>query len=56
MLCQWMCLECGFIYDETLGLPSEGICPGTRWLDIPDDWFCPDCGIAKSQFTMQKLT
>ena len=27
----WMCLICGWIYDEAAGLPDEGIAPGTRW-------------------------
>ena len=48
----WECEVCGFIYDEELGLPEEGIEPGTRWADIPDDWCCPDCSIAKSDFSM----
>ena len=34
----WMCVVCGFIYHETDGLPEEGIAPGTRWEDIPDDF------------------
>ena len=40
----WMCVVCGFIYNEAEGLPEEGIDPGTRWEDIPDTWTCPDCG------------
>ncbi len=48
----WECTICGFIYDEALGLPEEGIAPGTRWDDIPDDWNCPDCGVAKADFHM----
>ena len=31
----WMCLICGWIYDEAAGLPEEGIAPGTRWEDVP---------------------
>ena len=41
---------CGFIYDEEEGLPEEGIKPGTRFEDIPDDWCCPDCGVSKFDF------
>jgi rubredoxin len=33
-----MCLICGWIYDEKLGLPDDGIAPGTRWEDIPMNW------------------
>ena len=39
------CEVCGFEYDEELGWPEDGIEPGTRWADIPDDWCCPDCGV-----------
>jgi rubredoxin len=49
---KWQCFFCGFIYDEAQGLPDEGIAPGTRWEDIPDDWVCPSCGAAKSDFGM----
>jgi len=48
----WMCLICGFIYDERAGLPAEGIAPGTRWEDIPMDWVCPECGAHKTDFEM----
>lgn len=49
---QWECRICGFVYDEELGLPEEGIPAGTRWEDVPDDWRCPDCGVAKHDFDM----
>jgi len=48
----WMCVVCGFIYDEAKGLPEEGIEPGTRWEDIPETWTCPDCGVTKDDFEM----
>jgi rubredoxin len=49
---KWKCIVCGFIYDEAKGLPDEGIAPGTRWQDVPEDWSCPDCGTLKSDFEM----
>jgi rubredoxin len=52
----WQCGTCGFVYDEAEGLPDEGLAPGTRWADIPDDWKCPDCEMSKSQFEMVELT
>ncbi len=52
---QWECQICGFVYDEELGLPEEGIPAGTRWEDIPDDWCCPDCGAAKHDFEMIEI-
>lgn len=47
-----MCNVCGYIYNETEGDPDGGIPPGTRWEDIPADWVCPACGVAKSDFEM----
>ncbi|SVE53481.1 uncharacterized protein METZ01_LOCUS506335, partial [marine metagenome] len=37
------------------GLEEEGIAPGTRWDDIPDDWICPECGIGKEDFEMMEI-
>ena len=49
------CMQCGFEYDEEKGWPEDGIAPGTRWADIPDDWVCPDCGTPKHHFEMVEL-
>lgn len=49
---QWVCLICGWIYDEAAGLPEEGIAPGTRWADVPDDWRCPLCDVGKEDFAL----
>ena len=38
---KYQCFFCGYVYDEAAGDPAEGIAPGTRWEDIPDDWYCP---------------
>ena len=48
----WMCVVCGYIYDEAQGVPEEGIAPGTSWEDVPDTWTCPDCGATKDDFEM----
>ena len=50
----WMCVVCGFVYDEAKGLPEEGIAPGTRWDEVPDTWTCPDCGVTKADFEMME--
>src|SRR4029079_7664979 len=47
---QWICTSCGFIYDPEEGDPDGGIPPGTPFMDIPDDWFCPVCGARKKDF------
>ena len=51
----WISVVCGFVYDEAAGLPDDGIAPGTRWADIPADWACPDCGVAKADFEMAEV-
>jgi rubredoxin len=48
----WMCIICGWIYDEEKGAPEEGLKPGMRWEDVPDYWVCPDCGAGKEDFEM----
>jgi len=46
----WQCATCGEIYDEARGSPDDGVPPGTRFADLPDDWICPACGTAKADF------
>ena len=48
----WMCLICGWIYDEALGDPEHGIAPGTAWADVPMNWTCPECAARKEDFEM----
>ncbi|MGD9298282.1 rubredoxin [Thiohalocapsa sp.] len=52
---RYMCMVCGFIYDEELGWPDDGIAPGTKWEDVPDTWVCPECGVGKEDFEMEEL-
>jgi rubredoxin len=49
---QWVCVICGWIYDEAAGVPEEGIAPGTRWADVPADWRCPLCDVGKEDFAL----
>lgn len=51
----YMCVVCGFVYDEEQGLPEHGIQPGTRWEEIPDTWTCPDCGASKEEFELIEI-
>ena len=48
----WQCMVCGYEYNEELGDEEHGLAPGTRWEDVPEDWECPECGAAKSDFEM----
>ena len=44
----WMCVVCGFIYDEAAGLPEEGIPPGTSSQRVAPTMGSarPQCGAA----------
>ena len=52
---KWMCISCGWTYDEAVGDPLSGLPAGTRWEDVPADWTCPDCGSSKSDFEMVEV-
>jgi len=47
---QYVCLVCGYVYDPAEGDPDNGIEPGTKFEELPDDWICPVCGATKDQF------
>ena len=47
---KYVCTVCGFVYDPEKGYPEDGIEPGTKFEDIPDDWVCPVCGAGKDKF------
>jgi rubredoxin len=49
---KYMCLICGWVYDEEAGAPDEGIPAGTKWEDVPPNWTCPECGARKEDFEM----
>jgi rubredoxin len=55
MMKSYMCVICGFVYEEEMGRPEDGIPPGTSWEDVPENWKCPDCGAAKSDFEMIEI-
>ena len=51
----YMCVICGFVYNEADGLPDDGISPGTKWDDVLPNWVCPDCGARKEDFEMVEI-
>ena len=51
----YMCVICGFVYNEEEGWPEDGIAPGTRWEDVPPNWVCPECGARKEDFEMIEI-
>ena len=55
LLMTWMCLICGWIYDEASGAPDDGIAAGTLWAQVPMNWTCPECGARKEDFEMVQI-
>ena len=47
---KYECSVCGHIYDPEEGDPDNGIDPGTRFEDLPEDWTCPVCGASTKEF------
>ncbi len=48
---KYVCNICGWVYDEALGDPDNGIAAGTAFEDLPDDFVCPLCGVGKEDFS-----
>ena len=49
---KYKCRNCGFVYDPEKGDPDYDIPipPGTKFEDLPYDWFCPWCKAIKDDF------
>ena len=52
-MAKYVCNVCGYVYDESEGIPEAGIEPGTPWENVPDDFTCPLCGVGKEDFTAE---
>lgn len=50
---KYVCTVCGYVYDEAIGEPENGIEPGTKWEDVPEDYLCPLCQMGKEYFEEQ---
>ena len=48
---KYICEACGWTYDEAVGDPDNGIAPGTKFEDLPDDFCCPIFGVGKDMFS-----
>ena len=51
---KYVCEICGYEYDESVGDPDNGIAPGTKFEDLPEDWTCPLCGVGKENFSKEE--
>ncbi len=52
-MAKYVC-HCGYVYDPEVGDEENGISPGTKWEDIPEDFACPVCGLDKSAFEAEE--
>ncbi len=41
---KYECSDCGYVYDES----KEKV----KFIELPDDWECPECGSPKSDFEL----
>ena len=51
-MAKWECTACGYVYDPEVGDPEHGVAAGTPFEQLPDSWFCPNCGVGKEFFEM----
>ena len=47
---KYVCNVCGWVYDEAEGDADNGIAPGTKFEDLPEDFRCPLCKMPKDKF------
>lgn len=52
---KYICLVCGYVYDEERGDEESGIDPGTRWSLVPEDYVCPLCHVGKDEFELIEI-
>jgi rubredoxin-NAD+ reductase len=50
---KYVCNVCGYVYNEEIGDTENGIEPGTKWEELPDDFVCPLCGVGKDDFSKE---
>lgn len=52
---KYVCLDCGWIYDEAQGIPEMNIMPGTKWETLPEDFKCLECDTLKRDVDMWQV-
>ena len=48
------CKICWTPYDPAEGDDTRQVLPGTPFLDLPDDWSCPNCDAPREQFLVSE--
>ncbi len=54
IMARYVCMYCGYVFDEEKGDPEYNIAPGTKLADMPDDWHCPECHQGKDAFVLEE--
>lgn len=44
------CIVCRYIYDPVKGDIRQFVHAGKSFLDLPEDWHCPECGVGRESF------
>jgi len=47
---KYKCKVCGYVYGPENGDEKRDIEKGTAFDELPDNWTCPVCGAAASEF------
>ena len=47
---RFVCVNCGYVYDEERGDKTQGVDPGTPFDSLPETWVCPVCYADKDRF------
>ncbi len=53
-MARYVCMYCGYVFDEEAGDEAHNIAPGTKLADMPDDWDCPECHQGKDAFVPEE--
>lgn len=51
LLKEYVCQQCGYIYNPQKGDKKNKIPPGVPFEELPEDYKCPLCGAPKSRFS-----
>jgi rubredoxin len=47
---RYECRACGYVYEPGKGDSKHSVSPGIPFVELPDTWRCPVCGVKKAQF------
>ncbi len=50
---KYICKVCGYVYDPAEGDNDDHIDPGIPFGTLSEDWNCPQCGAAQSEFELE---